>query len=135
MRQRRLLHDSSEEVTINLTPLIDVVFVILIIFILIAPLLQIDRIDLAQGSEKKESNMNQNTLAIYVRKDDSIWFHGKKITQKQLLTALQEEKRKSHERSVRLFQDQEAHFGTYQSVKNIVESAGFEELDVILKPS
>lgn len=38
-----------EEPTVNLTPLIDVVFVILIMFIVIAPLLDLDRIELAQA--------------------------------------------------------------------------------------
>lgn len=45
-----------EEPAVNLTPLIDVVFVILIGFIIIAPLLEIDRIDLAEASTVKLPN-------------------------------------------------------------------------------
>ena len=47
MRSRRPLfnHSSSEdESLLNLTPLIDVVFVVLIIFILIAPMLDVDKV-------------------------------------------------------------------------------------------
>lgn len=49
--------DSVEEPLINLTPLIDVVFVVLITFMLIAPVLDIDSVDLATsgGTEKKRS--------------------------------------------------------------------------------
>ena len=47
--------DLPEEPLINLTPLIDVVFVVLIAFMLIAPVLEIDKVDLAvSGTEKKK---------------------------------------------------------------------------------
>ena len=42
--KRRLYPMASEEPVVNLTPLIDVVFVILIMFILVAPLLEADRL-------------------------------------------------------------------------------------------
>ena len=45
--------ESSEESLINLTPLIDVVFVLLITFIMIAPILKLDRIDLAPAKQTK----------------------------------------------------------------------------------
>ena len=48
-RFRRKPVPDIEEPQINLTPLIDVVFVILIMFILIAPILELDRIDLADA--------------------------------------------------------------------------------------
>jgi biopolymer transport protein ExbD len=32
-----------------------------------------------------------------------------------------------------LYQDQNASFGTYQKIKNLVETIGFEQLDVVLK--
>ncbi len=34
-----------------------------------------------------------------------------------------------------LYHNRNAHFGTYQSVKNATEMAGFTQLDIILKPS
>jgi biopolymer transport protein ExbD len=55
MRKKRVSslfsNAESDEPLINLTPLIDVVFVVLIIFILIAPMLEIDRVKLATSSE------------------------------------------------------------------------------------
>ena len=55
MRRGRLSlarEEGSEELHINLTPLIDVVFVLLIMFIVIAPLLELDRIQLASSAGK-----------------------------------------------------------------------------------
>lgn len=128
-----------EEPTINLTPLIDVVFVILIMFIVIAPLLELDRIQLADArggnSEKAISAGETSPIAIHVRQDNSILFAGKSIKLEQLTDVLRRAKKAYPHVRPQLFQDRKAHFGTYQSVKNAAEAAGFSELDIVLKPS
>ena len=129
--------DSYEEPLINLTPLIDVVFVVLITFMLIAPALDIDPIVLACGSAaKKEEAVFQNSpIAISVQADNSIWFKNQKISLSELESKLKEEKKK-HPRAIpQVLQDCRAQFGTYQTVKNTLEAAGFEQMDVILKPN
>ena len=141
MRRRplRLNRDfSSEETHINLTPLIDVVFVVLIMFILVAPILELDHVSLATAAPhvNKEAAVVQETspLAIHVRADNSIWFNSQRVTPEQLISLLKAAKRKNPHRTPQLFHDKKAQFGTYQTVKNAVELAGYEELDVILQP-
>ncbi|CDZ79825.1 biopolymer transport protein ExbD [Candidatus Rubidus massiliensis] len=126
-----------EEPPINLTPLIDVVFVVLIIFILIAPILEIDKISLAQNSQNewKQTLKNQSPMLIQVKKDNSITFNQQKVNLVQLKELLKKAKNHYPKINPQLFQDKEAHFGIYQAIKNITEELGFEELDVILKPA
>ncbi|OGN65313.1 MAG: hypothetical protein A3E80_03835 [Chlamydiae bacterium RIFCSPHIGHO2_12_FULL_49_9] len=128
--------DSSEETLINLTPLIDVVFVVLITFMLIAPILEIDSVDLASGSAStKKETPETSQITISVHADNSIWHRGQKVTVVQLEAQLREEK-KRHPRAIpQLIHDKKAQFGTYQTVKNALENAGFDHMDVILKPS
>jgi biopolymer transport protein ExbD len=136
MRARSSRH-IDEEATINLTPLIDVVFVVLIIFILIAPMLQVDRVRLASGAQKegKEAAAQENSpIAIHVRADNSIWFNNRTVSSPQLLELLKEAYLRAPHKAPQLFNDKKAFFETYQTVKNAVELAGFEELDVILQP-
>ncbi len=126
--------ETAEEPLINLTPLIDVVFVVLISFMLIAPVLDIDSVDLATsgGIEKKE--VQPVPISIAVHADNTIWFQGKKVTLAQLEPLLRQEK-KRHPRSIpQVAHDRQAQFGVYQSLKNLLESVGFEQMDVILKP-
>lgn len=131
------LRRQHEEPTINLTPLIDVVFVILIMFILIAPLLELDQIELATGpanAEKSTSVQDASPVSIYVKTDNSIWFNQHIVTLTELSEQLKQA-RQRHPRAIpQLFQDRKAQFGTYQNVKNLVEAAGFERLDLILNP-
>jgi len=127
--------DLIEEPLVNLTPLIDVVFVVLIAFMLIAPVLDIDLVQLAVGgaTEKKEAAFSP--IAISIRADNSIWLQGKQVTLAALEKILMEEKKRYPDRTPQLLPDKQASFGTYQAVKNLLEAAGFEQMDVVLRPS
>lgn len=130
--------ESLEEPLVNLTPLIDVVFVVLIAFMLIAPILNIDSIQLSQSgpSNKKESpSITNHPLAIAIRADNSIWFQAKKVSLKELERDLREEKKRRVQEIPQLIPDAHAHFETYNQVKSVIEACGFEQLDIVLKAS
>ncbi|MEZ5315394.1 MAG: biopolymer transporter ExbD [Chlamydiales bacterium] len=132
MKQRR--SPILEEAPINLTPLIDVVFVILIMFIVVAPLVEIDRLELAKGKGLKEPFQQDKNLTIRVFSDNTITFNHQQVTLEQLQNLLIHAHTKSPLTYPQLFHDRQAYFGTYQSVKNAVEKAGFTQLDVLLNP-
>ena len=128
-----------EEPTVNLTPLIDVVFVILIAFIVIAPLLELERVELADAAiasnDRSISVQEASPIAIHVKQDNALVVNGQPVVMEQLKDVLKELKTRYPKAKPQLFHDKKAHFGTYQSIKNAAESAGFQQMDVILKPS
>lgn len=139
-RSRSLFPEDEpfDEPLINLTPLIDVVFVVLISFMIIAPVLDTDRVQLAPGMANRSkdhlSHESADVLTIIVKADNSIWVDRRRIALADLEKWLHREK-KIHPRAIpKLIHDSRAQFGTYQSVKNRIESCGFEEMDVILQP-
>ena len=141
MRKLRLSavkEGSAEETPINLTPLIDVVFVVLIMFIIIAPMLELDRIQLASAAKRDTKEIavvqENSPVAIHVREDNSIWISNRAVSEKELIQILKQAKRDAPQKIPQLFHDKKAQFGTYQIVKNAVETAGFEQLDIILQP-
>lgn len=141
MRQNRLSSlkgESLEETHINMTPLIDVVFVVLIMFIIIAPMLELDRVQLASSAQRDTKEMavvqENSPVAIHVHEDNSIWLNSRIVSEKELVQLLKEARRLYPQKTPQLFHDKKAQFGTYQTVKNAVETAGFEQLDVILQP-
>ncbi len=136
MRKKRSFSDSSvlDETLINLTPLIDVVFVVLVAFILIAPLLEMDQIDLAAGGKTSQRDLSgRGAICIYVKADDSIWMRNRPVSLQELSGILKEAHERSPQEIPQVFHDRKACFGTYQTLKSCVEEAGFEQMHVFLK--
>lgn len=129
--------EEGEVVEPNLTPLIDVVFVVLIMFIVIAPILEIDRVRLASGRHDNPDQIaarETSEIVLHVHDDNTIWLNRRQIDISHLEENLAILHHSHPEERPQLFHDSRAQFGTYQQVKNAVESAGFEELDLILEP-
>ena len=141
--RRRLLRKSAlvtnEEAMINLTPLIDVVFVMLIMFIIVAPLLELDQVELAPGSahtqELQASMKESSPLSIHVRANNTIWINKQQVSLEMLPKLLKVAHERSPNATPLLFHDKKAFFGTYQEVKNRLEEAGFKDLNIVLTPS
>jgi len=140
MRKRHLAaieEDLPDEPLVNLTPLIDVVFVILISFMLIAPILDIDSVVLAPSgpaSKKESSALHNASLAISIRADNSIWFQGQRVSLENLEKRLLLEKKRRPTETPQMIPDARSHFATYCQVKNILEACGFEQMDIVLRP-
>ncbi len=141
IRNRISFSNSStfEEPTVNLTPLIDVVFVILIMFILIAPLLEIDTVDLAHAPSTllstTSSAQESSPIAIHVYEDNTLQFNNQTIDFKDLVILLKQAKIQYPQAHPQIFHDKKAQFGTYQNIKNAAEEAGYSHIDIILKPT
>ena len=136
--RRRRFASVSDEPIVNMTPLIDVVFVVLITFIVIAPLLEMEVVELADGTPHASmalEQMQQNhPISITVKHDNSVWMNQRLVNVEVLEALLQEGKEQYPGTTPLLFHDKRAFFGTYQEVKGAVERAGFPEMDVVLRP-
>ncbi len=128
--------EALEDPIVNLTPLIDVVFVVLIIFMILAPMLDLDKVELAPGGVRSKDffSSENSPIMIHVHKDNSIWINRYQVSVKQLEKLLHEAKKRYPQEVPQLFHDRHAQFGTYQKVKNAVEAAGFSKMDIVLKP-
>lgn len=135
MRRPLFSHSEPADDEASLTPLIDVVFVVLILFILVAPMVEIDRIHLADAPTREVADtVSPGSCAICVREDSSIWVNKQLVSAQKLPLLLRALYAQNPEINPQLYQDLKAPFGTYQLVKNAVEEAGFSELEVVLNP-
>jgi biopolymer transport protein ExbD len=128
----------DEEVGFNLTPLIDVVFVILILFMVMAPLLEKESVSLAPAPEIPIEALSavekQGKFVVHVHSDDTITFNHHSISLEQLGPLLVQAQKRFPKETPQLFHDQKGTFGTYQKIKNLAQDAGFKQIDVILQP-
>ncbi|MCB1135964.1 MAG: biopolymer transporter ExbD [Chlamydiia bacterium] len=134
MRARR---EEIESPDVNLTPLIDVVFVVLIMFMIVAPLLDLEHVTLPPAADTGAnlSVMDNSPISITVQSDNTILWQKRQVNLDELRALVAAAHEQHPEARPQLMQDQRSQFGIYQRVKNILEELGFKELDVILKPN
>lgn len=137
MRFNFLKNVEDDAVELNMTPLLDVLFVLLILFILVAPLLQIDRVSLVHTKEnaknlKTANFQTKSPLVIEVDKTNQIYINEKKIKLDELEKSIQNLKLNKQIIPI-LLQDKKSEFGIYETIKQILESQDFKQLDVVLK--
>lgn len=133
MRKKVFIEEAEEETHVQLTPLLDVVFVLLITFMLLAPMLNVDHVELATAGVSNKNQPAQTVMSVTLRADNSIWFQGKPVSLLQLGSILRAERQRFPDQCPQLMADKNCHFGSYQEIKNLLEECGFQQLDVILK--
>lgn len=131
-------HEADDNPEMNMTPLLDVLFVLLVLFILVAPLLQIDRIQLVSTKEEAKTLKTANfetrsALVIEVDDQNKIYLNKKLIDIKDLSGAIDKLKLEKNVIPI-LMQDKRSQFGVFETIKLILESKDFKQLDVLLKP-
>lgn len=137
-KRSRLSQEPQDEALLNLTPLIDVIFVILVMFMLVAPMLNLDEVDLASSKSTQGLSTTQadkNPVRLYVKQDNSLTLNEQKIALADLGPSLKKLKILYPDAKPIVFHDKRAQFGTYQNIKTAIENAGFEQMQIVLKPS
>ncbi|GBE03703.1 MAG TPA: protein TolR [Nitrospirae bacterium] len=115
---------------INVTPFVDVMLVLLIIFMVTAPLLQqgID-VDLPQAKGKEMSPAERTIIT--VKKDGKIYLDKVSVTMKALSTTLS----KNMNREVFLKADKDVPYGMVVTIMGELRSVGIEKLGMITEPT
>jgi biopolymer transport protein TolR len=118
---------------INVTPLVDVMLVLLIVFMVTAPLLTAGlRIDLP---EVKAANTpaKDTKLLVTVTKDERILLGDKDVTTR-IDQALKESERVQTEQELYIRADKDARYGVVAKVVAAARNSGVESLNLLVQP-
>lgn len=119
---------------INVTPLVDVVLVLLIIFMVVTPVLQRGKeVDLpaAQGDDAAERQ--QDVLVISMTRDRHVWIDNDEYALEGLSGAVSRELRSSGHRRVLLKGDRSLKVGDVRAVMRAIRSGGAQDLVLAVK--
>jgi len=117
---------------INVTPLVDVMLVLLIIMMLVAPMLQQGvalRLPEATNSVDKPETQEQTVLAI--SKDGSFFVNTKPIAEQEMTTRVNEILENKKEKIVLIKADQEAPYSAVMAAMDQLRQAGVEDIGLI----
>jgi biopolymer transport protein TolR len=130
-RRRRRGHKMAVMSDINMTPFIDVMLVLLIVFMVAAPMLTAGvPLDLPQTAAKP-LNLEQKPLTLSVTEKGEIFLGETAITEADIPSRLQQEAKQGLEERIYVRGHKKVDYGRVAQVMSIVTSAGFKKVALI----
>ena|SRR6185369_13196576 len=121
---------------INITPLLDLAFVLLIIFVITTPMLeQSIHLNLPTGGAEKSSTRKDQLRTIEVNPDGGFRIKGKNYTLDQLEGYLGAEFQKDPQLAVYLRADKKEEFGHVVEAMDVVRRLGIKKFDIATSPA
>jgi len=118
---------------INITPLVDVVLVLLLIFMVTAPVLQ-SGIEVAVPQTRTVNQISEEHLIVTIDKDQNVFLQDKPVNIHNLPRLLSSNSPKDAKRVVFVRADQKVPFGAFASVMDAVKQAGITNISIVTRP-
>ncbi|HKT88694.1 MAG TPA: biopolymer transporter ExbD [Candidatus Sulfotelmatobacter sp.] len=118
---------------INITPLVDVVLVLLIIFMVTAPVLQ-SGIDVSVPKTKYVKEITQERMVITINKDQRVFLGNDAININEIGMKLRQKIRDPRNQSIFVRADENVPFGAFATVMDAVKQAGFANVSIVTQP-
>ena len=116
---------------INVTPLVDVVLVLLIIFMVITPMIArgvaVELPVTANHDKKADDNKD---LVVSVTAEGDVYLGADKLPLERLTSAVQDERRRNPDKGVFLKADHRARYGDARRAMEAVHRAGVEDVQI-----
>ena len=119
---------------INVTPMVDVMLVLLIIFMVITPMLQKGvSVDLAKTNNpiQMQDADKEDALLVAIQRDGTVFFGTDKISPDQLTNKMKERLANRADKRVFIKADARARYGNVVEVVDNVRSAGVDQLGLL----
>jgi biopolymer transport protein TolR len=118
---------------INVTPLVDVMLVLLVIFMVTAPMLQTG-IDVELPETKNVKDVNpEERIIISISREGDLFYGSDKIMLYDLAERLQKDAR-SPKDAIFLRADKDVKWNSIVSVIDVIRGAGFDQIKLVTKP-
>jgi biopolymer transport protein TolR len=116
---------------INVTPLVDVVLVLLIIFMVITPMIARGvAVELPLTAHHDQKSDDNKDLIVSVTAGGDIYLGADKIALERLTTAVEEERRRTPDKGIFLKADRRARYGVARATMEAIHKAGVEDIQI-----
>lgn len=130
-KRGRRRHRNEVMSEINVTPFVDVMLVLLIIFMVAAPLLTVGvPIDLPE-TQAKALNSDTQPISLSVNEAGQVFIQDSEIGMDEIVPKLAEIAKNGYEERIYVRGDQTADYGTIMKVMGLVSKAGYKKLAMV----
>ena len=123
-------HAHTEEAEINITPMLDIVFIMLIFFIVTTSFTKETGASIIKPVAEQAVALQNGTILIGIRPNDDIWMAKRQIELREVRQMVERAKSENPEGSVVIIADKGARIGTVTQVMDQVRLAGVEGVSI-----
>jgi biopolymer transport protein TolR len=126
-------HGGRAMAEINVTPLVDVVLVLLIIFMLTAPILQ-SGIEVSVPKTKSVKEITEERIVISITRAQRVFLGNDPVNINAIGSILRQKVRDPEHQSIYLRADENVPFGAFATVMDAVKSSGITNVSIVTEP-
>jgi len=120
---------------INVTPLCDVMLVLLIIMMIVAPLLQQGvSVTLPKATNTVDKPETQGQTVIAIGPNKSVYLNARPVTEGELVTRVTELLENQKEKIILIKADEEVEYGAVMATMDQLRQAGIEDIGLVVDP-
>jgi biopolymer transport protein ExbD len=123
-------HARIEEAEIDITPMLDIVFIMLIFFIVTTSFTKETGASIVKPEAAQAVNLRNGTILIGIRPNDEIWMSKRQIELREVRQQVERAKSENPEGSVVIIADKGSRIGTVTQVMDQVKLAGIEGIAI-----
>lgn len=127
MRRR---HRQEDEAEINITPMLDVTFIMLIFFIVTTSFIKETGIDVNRPTADTAKNQEKGNILIAIRDDGEIWMDKRNIELRAVRANVERMHAENPEGTVVIIADEASETGILVQVMDQVKLAGVERISI-----
>lgn len=125
MRSTRM-HAVADQAEINITPMLDIVFIMLIFFIVTSSFTRDTGAAIIRPQAEQAESLSHGSILIGIRANDVIWMEQRQIELREVRQMVERAKSDNPEGSVVVVADRGSRIGTVTRVMDQVRLAGVE---------
>jgi biopolymer transport protein ExbD len=126
----RRIHRESDEQQIDLTPMLDVVFIMLIFFIVTTSFVKESGVDINRPSAATAEKKSKGNILIAITQNGEIWLDKRQIDIRAVRANIQRMKAKFPQSAVIIQSDTESKTGTLVRVMDQIRLAGVQNISI-----
>jgi biopolymer transport protein ExbD/biopolymer transport protein TolR len=118
---------------INITPLVDVVLVLLVIFMITEPVLQ-SGIEVNVPKTRTVAAMTEQRMVVTIDRDDNVFLNDQPVNIHDLPVKLHQAGVDPAHQSIYLRSDERVSFGNFAAVMDAVKQSGITNVSIVTQP-
>ena len=123
-------HASTEEAEINITPMLDIVFIMLIFFIVTTSFTKETGAAIVKPLADQAVSLRNGTILIGIRSNDDIYMAKRQIELREVRSMVERAKAENPEGSVVIVADKDSRIGVVTQVMDQVKLAGIQGISI-----